>query len=208
MAPPQKPAIAYWLEKTLYLNITNQCTNNCYFCLKNFKSGVCNFNLRLLEEPTPDQVITELEKVLSTRSWAELVFCRFGEPTERLDCLLEVTRWTKHHNKTLPIRLNTNGHAYVLNPNRNVVKDLKTAGIEKVSVSLNAQDEKKYDDVCRPQFANAYEAVIDFIERAKEELEVETTAVTIPEVDLQQIAALAERMKVSFRLRPYIQCFW
>jgi len=208
MTPQQKPTTTYWLEKKLYLNITNQCSNNCYFCLKNFKSGVGNFNLRLLEEPTPDQVVTELGEVLSMRSWVELVFCGFGEPTERLDCLLEVTRWTKHHNRTIPIRLNTNGHACMLNPNRNVLKDLKTAGIRKVSVSLNAQDEEKYQEVCRPQFPNAYKAVIDFIERAKEELEVEITAVTIPEVDLQQIAALAGKMKVPLRLRPYIPCFW
>ena len=205
----QKPVTVYWLENTLYLNITNKCSNSCYFCFKNFKPGVGNFNLKLSEEPTCAQVVAELEEVIFVKNWAELVFCGFGEPTERLDCLLGVTRWMRqHHGKTLPIRLNTNGHGYALNSGRDVVKELKAAGVDKVSVSLNASDEKEYEEVCRPKFPDAYKTVLEFIERAKEELEVEVTAVTIPEVDLQRVAVVAEKMNVKLRLRPHIPCFW
>ncbi|MCJ7559538.1 TatD family nuclease-associated radical SAM protein [Candidatus Bathyarchaeota archaeon] len=209
MVGEENPRTVYWLGNNLYLNITNRCSNNCVFCIKNFRKGVGGFNLKLSEEPAVAQVIAELEGVMNTKNWAELVFCGFGEPTERLDCLLEVTRWIRrHYGKPLSVRVNTDGHGYVLNRNRDVAKELKAAGVDKVSVSLNASDEKAYEEVCRPKFDNAYGVVLEFIAKAKEELEVEITAVTMPEVDLQKIVAIAEEMKVKFRLRDYIPCFW
>jgi cyclic pyranopterin phosphate synthase len=209
MVRQENPTAVYWLGSTLYLNITNSCSNNCYFCFKNFKRGVGDFNLKLAEEPTPAQIISNLEEVMFKKNWIELVFCGFGEPTERLDCLLEVTRWIKqHHGKTLPIRLNTNGHGYALNSGRDVVKELKAAGVDKVSISLNDSDEKEYEEACRPKFPDAYKTMLEFIEKAKEGLEVEVTAVTIPEVDLQRVGAVAEKMNVKLRLRPHIPYFW
>jgi hypothetical protein len=50
--------------------------------------------------------------------------------------------------------------------------------------------------------------VLDFIEKAKPHLDVEVTAVRIPEVDAQKLAAIAEKLNVKLRLREYIPCFW
>jgi TatD DNase family protein len=104
--------------------------------------------------------------------------------------------------------VNTNGHASVLNPSREVAEELKAAGVDKVSVSLNAGDEETYDEVCKPKFDGAYGAVLEFIEKAKDVLDVEVTAVTVPEVDLHKAEAVAEEMGVKFRLRQCIPCFW
>jgi cyclic pyranopterin phosphate synthase len=209
MVREEKPRTVYWLGDNLYINLTNRCSNNCVFCIRNFRSGVGGFNLKLNKEPSADKVISDLEEVINKRNWNEIVFCGFGEPTERLGCLLEVTRWIRrHYGKPLLVRVNTNGHGYVLNRGRDVAKELKAAGVDKVSVSLNAGDEMAYQKVCRPKFDNAYGAVLEFIAKAKQELEVEITAVAMPEVDLQKVAALAEEMKVKFRLRAYIPCFW
>jgi len=154
-------------------------------------------------------VISELEEVINNRNWNEIVFCGFGEPTERLDCLLEVTRWIRrHYGKPLVVRVNTNGHGYALNAGRDVVAELKAAGVDKVSVSLNAHDEETYNEVCKPRFAGAFAAVLEFIEKAKGKLDVEVTAVTTPEVDLHKVEDLAKRMGVKFRLRVCIPCFW
>ena len=38
----------------------------------------------------------------------EVVFCGYGEPTERLPELLEVAAWLKTRS-SIPIRINTNG---------------------------------------------------------------------------------------------------
>jgi cyclic pyranopterin phosphate synthase len=115
------------------------------------------------------------------RSWDALIFCGFGEPTMRLDVLLEVTRWIrKHYGKTLTIRLDTNGHGFELNPGRDMAAELKAAGVDRVSVSLNAGDRETYMEICKPTFPDAYEAVLDFICKARLVLTVETTAVRLP----------------------------
>ena len=199
----------YWLDTELYLNITNRCSNRCFFCLKNFKRGVGGFNLRLSEEPSIERIISELGEVLHMRSWDEVVFCGFGEPTERLDVLLEVTRWIRqHHGRALRIRVNTNGHGYVLNKGRDVAAEMKTSGVDKASVSLNACDKETYNEICKPTFADAYDAVIDFINRAKPQLETEATAIRMPEVDIAKAKSIAEGLGVNFRIREYIPCFY
>jgi cyclic pyranopterin phosphate synthase len=208
MVREEKPKTVYWLGDNLYLNLTNRCSNNCIFCIRNFKRGVGDFTLWLSEEPSAEQVTKELEEALQKRAWKEIVFCGFGEPTERLDLLLEVARWTKQRYGNVAIRVNTNGHGYVLTAGRDVAEELKAAGVDKVSVSLNAHNEETYNEVCKPVFAGAYAAVLEFIEKAKGKLDVEVTAVTTPEVDLHKVEDLAKKMSVKFRLRVCIPCFW
>jgi TatD DNase family protein len=163
----ERPRTVYSLDNTLYLNITNQCLNCCYFCLKHYRRGVDGFNLKLTEEPSVAQITAELSEVLHMRSWDGLVFCGFGEPTEQLDVLLEVAQWVRqHYGRPLQIRLDTNGHGYTLNANRDVAAELKAAGVNKVSVSLNAGDSETYSEICKPTFPDAYEAVLDFIRKA------------------------------------------
>ncbi len=198
----------YWLGESLYLNITNKCSNNCWFCFRNFKSGVGDFNLKLDKEPTATEVIRALKATLPTRQWREVVFCGFGEPTARLDVLLEVARWIKAKCPSLPIRLDTNGHGYILNSGRDVAKELKAAGIAAVSVSLNGHDEQTYAENCRPQCQGAYEAVLDFVRLAKLEMKVEVSAVRMPEVDIAKVKAVVDGLGVPFRVRDYIPCFW
>ncbi|MGD0450390.1 MAG: TatD family nuclease-associated radical SAM protein [Candidatus Bathyarchaeia archaeon] len=209
LAKNETPKTVYWLDNKLYLNITNQCSNCCFFCLRNFKRGVGGFNLKLSEEPSVEQIICELGKVWHMRSWDEVVFCGFGEPTERLDVLLEVTRWIRqHYGRPLKIRVNTNGHGYALNMGRDVATELKTAGVDRVSVSLNAGDKETYNEICKPTFADTFEAVIDFINKTKSVLEVEVTVVRMPEVDVPKAKTLADGLDVSFRVREYIPCFY
>jgi TatD family-associated radical SAM protein len=209
MAKDEKPKTVYWLDNKLYLNITNKCSNRCFFCLKNFKRGVGGFNLKFAEEPTVAQITGELSQVLSMRNWDEVVFCGFGEPTERLDVLLDVARWIRqHYGRPLRIRINTNGHGYLLNQGRDVAEKLKAAGVDKVSVSLNAGDRDTYMEICKPTFAGAYEAVIEFIQKAKPVLQVEATAVRMPEVDVTKAKAVANSLGVEFRVREYIPCFY
>lgn len=146
---------------------------------------------------------------MNMRNWIEVVFCGFGEPTERLDVLLEAVRWIRqHYGRPLRIRVNTNGHGYVLNPERDVASELKVAGVEKLSVSLNAQDKETYNEICKPTFPNAYEAVIDFIRKTKSVLNVEATAVRMPEVDIAKVLAIADCLEIKFRVREYIPCFY
>ncbi len=207
MVRDEKPRTVYWLDDKLYLNITNKCSNKCIFCFRNFKRGVADFTLKLSEEPSFEQVTNEFEEAMRRKPWKEIVFCGFGEPTERLDLLLQLARWIKKYGNIV-MRVNTNGHGIALNPNRDVVAELKAAGVDKVSVSLNAGDEETYNEACKPNFAGAYAAVLEFIQKAKPVLDVEVTAVTTPEIDIHKIEALAKQLGVKFRLRQCIPCFW
>jgi TatD family-associated radical SAM protein len=209
MVQPQAPTTVYWLDNTLYLNITNQCSNSCYFCIKRYRRGVGGFNLKLQAEPNSSQITAELAEALHMRNWDELVFCGFGEPTERLDVLLEVAHWVRvHYGRPLEVRLDTNGQGYKLNQGRDVAAELRAAGVDRVSVSLNAGDKETYDEICKPTFQGAYEAVLDFIRKAKTGLAVEVTAVRLPEVDLAKAQAVADGLGVPFRVREYIPCFY
>ncbi|MFB3888621.1 MAG: TatD family nuclease-associated radical SAM protein [Candidatus Bathyarchaeia archaeon] len=208
MSQGDNPRTVYWLDDKLYLNITNRCSNCCFFCFRNYKRGVGDFNLKLTKEPSTAEIIADLEEALRTRRWSELVFCGFGEPTERLDVLLEVTKWTKTHCPQMPIRLDTNGHGYALNKGKDVARELKAAGVSRVSVSLNGHDAETYEENCRPTFSGAFEAVLDFIQKAKSEMEVEVSAVRMPEVSIEKVKAVADSLGVPFRIREYIPCFW
>ena len=209
MTQNKEPKTTYWIDNTLYLNITNMCSNSCYFCLRRFKQGVGGFNLKLSGDPPVAKITTELSEVLYTRSWDNLVFCGFGEPTERLDVLLEVARWIKlHYGRQMQIRLDTNGHGYSLNTGINLVNELKIAGVNKVCVSLNAGDKETYMEICKPTIPNAYEVVLDFICKAKLVLDVEVTAVRLPEVDLAKVQAVVDNLGVKFKVREYIPCFY
>ncbi|PVX26441.1 MAG: metallo cofactor biosynthesis protein [Candidatus Bathyarchaeum sp.] len=204
----KNPNIVYWLGNNVYLNVTNKCSNSCYFCFRKFKNGIKEFNLKLEHEPTTKEVMEELQKNINKKNWNEIVFCGFGEPLERLDLVLEVTkRIKKQYWKT--VRVDTNGQAYLLNKGRNVVQELKDAGVDKISVSLNAPDKETYNQICKPIFEDAYENVIEFIKKAnKEGLQIEATAVTIPEVEITKVKELAERIGVKFAVREYIPFFW
>ena len=203
----QTASLTYWLDDKLYFNLTNRCTNDCYFCIRKYKKGISKFNLTLEAEPNLEEVIAELSE-MDRKNWSEYVFCGFGEPTIRLNTVLKTAEWLSE-NQMVPIRINTNGHALLLYPDRNVTEEIKEAGIDRLGVSLNAQNKNVYNTVCRPIFENAYEKVLEFIKKARESnLQVEITAVTIPEVKVSEIEKIAKDLKVSFRIRPYSPCIW
>jgi cyclic pyranopterin phosphate synthase len=203
----RSPRIVYWLGNSIYLNTTNKCPNRCYFCFRRFKDGIKEFKLKLEKVPTTEEVIEELQKIFNKNNWDEIVFCGFGEPLERLNVVLEVTRWVKKHSRK-PVRVDTNGQGYLLNKGRDVVRELKDAGVDKVSVSLNAHNKETYNEICKPTFENAYENVLEFIKKAKEAgLETEATAVTVSEIEVSKVKDVTEKMGVNFLVREYISFF-
>ena len=76
--------------------------------------------------------------------------------------------------------------------------------MDAVSVSLNAHDKKTCNKVCRPKFPDAFESVLDFVDRAKTRFYTEITAVDVPEVNIQKLEEMAIRRGVNFRVRKYL----
>ena len=54
-------SITYQIGRSLYLNITNQCTSKCQFCIR-YKTKLFNskHELWIKKEPTAQQVIDEI----------------------------------------------------------------------------------------------------------------------------------------------------
>lgn len=191
--------IYYEAHKNLYINLTNRCSADCVFCIRNFADGVYGYDLRLSKEPTTKEVIGALEG-LDLSKYREIVFTGLGEPTLRFDVVLAVTRWLKSRN--IRVRLDTNGQAALINPGRDVVSELKTAGLDSVSVSLNAESEEKYSKLCRPIHKNAYSAVLDFIKGARKAgISTRVTVVNVPEIDLEKCRKLAAELDADFHIR-------
>jgi TatD family-associated radical SAM protein len=191
--------IYYEAHKNLYLNLTNRCSSDCVFCIRNFADGVYGYDLRLSREPTTEEVIGVLEG-LDLSKYREIVFTGLGEPTLRFDVVLAITHWLKSRN--IRVRLDTNGQAALINPGRDVISELKTAGIDSVSVSLNAESEEKYNKLCRPIHKNAYSALLDFVKGARKAgISTRVTVVNVPEIDLEKCKKLAEELDSGFHIR-------
>ncbi len=136
--------IAYEIRDSLYLNITNNCTNLCDFCIRNQTPFVKGHNLKLTREPSVEEI---LKAIGEPKRYKEIVFCGYGEPTIRLDVIKEISKELKE--KGAKIRLVTNGHGDLINL-RPIVKGL--AGlVDKVSVSLNVDAKDKYNKICKPK---------------------------------------------------------
>jgi cyclic pyranopterin phosphate synthase len=197
--PMCKDTIGYEAFGNLYLNITNQCSASCVFCLRHFSDGVYGYNLRLSREPSEEEILKELES-LNLLQFKEVVFTGLGEPTCRFDVLLRSTEWL--HKRGMPVRLDTNGHAALMHPGRDVVAELKTAGLDAVSVSLNAESEEKYNRLCRPVFEGSYGALLDFTKEAiKAGIRARMTVVWQPDIDIRECERIATGMGASFKMR-------
>lgn len=195
----QSSKIAYQIRDSLYLNITNRCTNSCIFCAKFSDFVVKGHELKLDHEPS----VSELKQVIGDPShYDEIVFCGHGEPLLRLDLVKEVSRWLKDQGVT--VRINTDGQANLVH-GRNILPEL--AGlIDAISVSLNAPDAENYHHLCHSTYGEqqSYQAVKDFLQQAGQYIpEVLATAVTYPGVDIAACEQVAQELGVKFRAREY-----
>lgn len=190
--------IAYPIRRSLYLNITNRCTNTCTFCTKFRDFTVKGHQLKLAQEPEAAEVKAA---VGDPQAWQEVVFCGFGEPLIRLDLVKEIAAWLK--SKGVRVRVNTDGQANLVH-GRNVLPEL--AGlIDSISVSLNAPDAATYQRLCQSAFGEpGYQSVKEFLREAKKHIpSVTATAVAIPGIDMQACRQVAEELGVEFREREY-----
>ena len=157
--------VTYRVGDGLYVNLTNRCPCACTFCIRQNGDGVYGSDSLWLErEPTADEVCESIEANLG--ACRELVFCGYGEPTERLDTLLEAAARFRKMHSDIPIRVNTNGLSDLIAgaPTAHRFKGL----VDTVSISLNAPTAEEYVALCRPKFgAASYPALLKFAEDVK-----------------------------------------
>lgn len=193
----EKGEIAYRIRDSLYLNITNKCTNKCGFCVRFRTNYVKGHNLRLDREPSALQII---KAVKNPRAYKEVVFCGIGEPMLRLDVVKKVSKWIKEHGGK--VRINTNGQGNLIH-GRNILPELKGL-VDSFSISLDAENEKQYDRICKPTIKGAFKGVISFIKEAKKVVpEIKITVVEIPEIDIDKCKTIAKDLGVEMKVRKF-----
>ncbi len=149
-----KGEITYKIRDSLYLNITNKCTNKCSFCIRFISDYVKGHYLRISHEPTEE----DLKNAIGDPSkYKEVVFCGYGEPLIRLDVVKSLSQWIKQ-NKGM-VRINTNGHGNLIH-GRNILPGLRGI-VDSISISLDAHNEEAYNRICRPVYENAFGNVIE-----------------------------------------------
>jgi TatD DNase family protein len=190
--------IAYQIRNSLYLNITNRCTNSCVFCAKFDDFNVKGHNLKLDQEPSFDQII---EAIGDPSQYEEIVFCGFGEPLLKLDMVKKVATWLKR--RDIRVRINSDGLANLV-LGRNILPELHGL-VDALSISLNAPDADSYQKICPSDYGHeSYQAVKEFILQAKSSIPaVMTTAVTYPGIDIAACQQVADKLGVPFRAREY-----
>lgn len=196
--------ISYEVGKNLYLNLTNQCPCACTFCIRNNGDGAYGSDPLWLEhEPTMEEIKADLSK-RDISAYNEVIFCGFGEPTCRLDALLETAKWLKSNCETVKFRLNTNGLGDLVN-NRPIADELCEI-IDTISISLNAGTKEEYMKVTRPKFENAWEAMhkftADCVNTGKSQVVMSVVDVISPE-QIEASREVAESLGAVLRVRTY-----
>ncbi len=196
--------ITYTVKNGIYINMTNRCSNSCDFCIRQNGAGVYGSDsLWLDREPTVEEIIADLQKYDFTK-YDEIVFCGYGEPTERIDALVAVSEYVKSVSN-IEIRINTNGHGNLI-CGRDVTPMLQGL-IDTVSISLNCANAEDYNKICHPQFGEAaFDALIDFARLCVPiipHVVLSVVDTTISQEDMERCATIARNIGATLRIRPF-----
>ena len=195
--------IFYEVNNKAYLNITNKCPCACVFCIRNNgDSAYGSDSLWLEHEPDFEEVKAAIDGK-DIQKYSEIVFCGYGEPTEKLDLLLKTADYIKSV-CDIPIRINTNGLSDLINskPTAQLLKNRA----DTVSISLNASSPEEYARVSNPCFGEkSFDALLKFAEDCKKAVpKVFFTVVdVISEEEIVRCKELSNKMGIELRVRKY-----
>ena len=196
--------VTYIVDKALYINVTNRCTNACEFCIrKNGDGAYGSDSLWLLREPTEEEILDSVFN-RDLNEFTEVVFCGYGEPSIRLETIISVAKKIKEKSN-LPVRINTNGHS-------SLYHGYDTAPLYKdafdcVSISLNTPSPERYGEICHPVKTGSHQAMLDFAYEVKKYVPTVMLSVVkdfLTEDELAECHAIANRLGVYLKVRDYI----
>jgi len=200
--------IVYRLGNKLYLNITNECSCDCVFCLRNTADGVGDAaSLWLEREPSLDEIKSAIDAALPADDIDEIVFCGYGEPMVRASVVIEISHYIKSHHSSpcrkpaQKVRINTNGLVFLMCPSFDVGQ---LSIVDTVSISLNADDGEEYQRTARPRYgAAAFDSLLDFARAAKAYTSVVFSVVegTLSPARMENCKRIAREMGIPLRIR-------
>ena len=190
---------------TVYINLTNSCTNACIFCLRTQKDDVCGKEMWHDDEYKLEDIVEQFKNF--EKSAKEVVFCGYGEPFLRKEMMKSFCKYLRKNYPNIKIRVNTNGHASAIY--KTDIPDEFKGLIDAVSVSLNASSEDEYDEICKPKIPNAYQAMQDFTKSCvKSGMDVSMSVVTgfdkVHNINVEKCEEIAKSLGANFRNREFI----
>ncbi|MDR2047318.1 MAG: TatD family nuclease-associated radical SAM protein [Clostridiales bacterium] len=193
----------------LYMNLTNKCSNSCGFCVRSTANGVGGHNLWLDKEPTAEEIIHRLNKTELDR-YGEFVFCGFGEPLYAFDTLVEIGGFLR--GKGRKTRLNTNGQAELILKGHERFRNLTdivgalAEAVDTVSISLNASNAEKYNEICFCRFGTAgFYAMLDFAAECTGRIgrTIMSVVDTVGADEIERCGEIAENLGAEYRVRRF-----
>ncbi|MBQ2875730.1 MAG: radical SAM protein [Clostridia bacterium] len=198
--------ITYVVGDSLYVNVTNRCSNRCDFCIRNNGDGAYGSeSLWLIREPTKSEI---LASILShdLGAYRELVFCGYGEPSFRLEEIAEISRRLKGKYPKVKIRINTNGQSDLILGCDSA--PMYKGAFDTVSISLNSSTPEGYERICHPKDGSlAFGAILAFARRVKTFVPHTVFSVVDEFISVDELAEckrIAEECGVALRVREYI----
>lgn len=193
--------ILYDYKESLYVNITNKCPCSCVFCIRKETDHVGNSDsLWLDHEPTVEEVKNEFKK-FNLENYDEIVFCGYGEPLVRINEVIQIAKYIRSISD-LKIRINTNGLSDLIHNKKTAI--LLKDKIDSVSISLNAPNKIRYNEVTKPKFGEkSFDALLNFAEDCKEYIE-EVNFSVVDEInndEIEEAQKLADKMNIVLRVR-------
>lgn len=191
--------------KNVYVNMTNKCPCNCTFCLRHTKEQLEGNSLWLKDgEPTVDEVLKEFAKY-DLSVIGEVVFCGFGEPTERIEDITQIIDELKKQYPSLKFRINTVGLGNMIH--KKDITPLLEGRFDTVSISLNAPTKEEFFELTRSRYGiDSYEEIKKFAVLAKQY--VPNVVMTVVDVVMSKekieiCRGICEELGVTLRVRPF-----
>lgn len=196
--------ILYELHDNLYVNLTNRCPCACTFCLRQTKDEMNHSGSLWLErEPSVEEVEKEFDK-FDMGKYKEVVFCGFGEPTERLEDLLAIAAYVKAQ-YGMVVRVNTNGLSDLIHGKDTT--PMFEGKVDIVSISLNTPDKEEYYRLTRNKFGEeSFDGMLRFAENVKKyvpKVVLTTVETTITREEEEKCLQICDKLGVTYRIRQW-----
>lgn len=197
--------ILYEVYNNLYVNMTNKCPCSCTFCLRQNREEMNHSGSLWLErEPSVEEIKNEFSKFDLSR-YNEVVFCGFGEPTERLYDVLKVAEFIKNTYDKKTIRINTNGLSDLIHQKNTA--PLFDGKIDIVSISLNTPNKERYLELTRSKFGiESFDAMLTFAKNVRpfvKQVIMSTVSTTLTKEEEEQCQKICDEIKATYRIRPF-----
>lgn len=182
-------------KSRLFLNVVHACPNACLFCVDFKGDTFFGYDLKSGRKASADEIVYAVEAYPYRQSIEEVYYCGIGEPLLLYDAVMDsVDRVRTLLPPNVVMAINTSGTFYLRHPRVDFARKF-----DLIQISLNAENEEKYNLICQPKIEGAYKALMTFLSDLREYLDESDIAcrVELSVVDTSDSASLPKAARAS-----------